>query len=423
MKHKQIFRRRSTLAFLVSTSLSTSALATNGYAPHGVGMLAKGMGGVSLAEPQDAVALGMNPAGSAWMDNRLDAGIDLFSPDRGSSIEGNSELGVTMSFDGNDTGIFPVPEFGYKRSFNDKIAYALTLFGNGGMNTDYGNGIPLFNGGTRASTGINLMQMFIVPSVSYKLNDRHAFGIGLNMAMQGFEAEGLQSFDHEMFSSSPGSVTNNGMDWSNGLGLRLGWTGRLTDQVTLAATYQTRTAMSEFDDYKGLFAEQGDFDIPSNLGFGVSFRANDQFRIAADILQINFSEVEAVGNSAAIQMPLGADGGKGFGWDDMTVFKIGAEYQVTPKWIVRGGFNHGSAPIPSNETLFNMLAPATVETHITVGASWNIRQNLTLNGAFMYAPESEIKGQQSIDPGFGGGNANIRMSQTSLGLSLSWLMN
>jgi long-chain fatty acid transport protein len=49
---------------------SAPAFATNGYALHGIGMHAKGMGGASIAFPQDGVSIGQNPAASAWVGRR-----------------------------------------------------------------------------------------------------------------------------------------------------------------------------------------------------------------------------------------------------------------------------------------------------------------------------------------------------------------
>ena len=56
---------------------SAPAFATNGYALHGIGLHAKGMGGASIAFPQDAVSVGQNPAASAVVGNRLDVGVDV----------------------------------------------------------------------------------------------------------------------------------------------------------------------------------------------------------------------------------------------------------------------------------------------------------------------------------------------------------
>lgn len=406
---------------LTGAFLSTSVFATNGYLPHGVGITSKGMGGVSIAFQLDSVALGSNPAGSAFMNNRFDAGLDIFSPDRGATISGNQAL-PDSSYDGNDSDIFYIPEFGYRRSLSENIAYGVSVFGHGGMNTDYKTGIPLLNGGTANTTGVNLMQLFVVPSVSIKSNDTHSFGVGLNLVTQGFKAEGLQSFDNAGFTSSPGNVTNNGTDWTYGAGIRLGWMGQLSPQWRVGATYQTRTSMGEFDSYAGLFAEQGGFDIPSNFGLGVSFQATPAVTLAIDAMQINYGEIKSIANSGQVQTPLGADNGPGFGWEDTTVIKLGINYTLNDSLTLRAGFNHGETPIPSSQTLFNIVAPATVEDHLTLGATWSIASNSSLTIAYMHALSNDVNGAGSIPPGapFGGGEADLNMQQNSLGLAFNW---
>lgn len=409
---------------ILGATLSTPLFATNGYAPHGIGMVSKGMGGVFIGYQGDSVALGGNPAGSAFMDDRFDIGLDLFSPDREARISGNvTPLGsADGTYDGNDTDLFPIPELGYRRGLGGDMAFGLSVFGNGGMNTDYKDGIPLFNidpaTGVSERTGINLMQLFVVPSLSYKVNPQHSFGVGLNLVAQSFEAEGLNNF--EGITSSPGNVTNNGAEYAYGAGIRLGWVGQINPQVSLGATYQTRTYMSEFDDYAGLFAEQGDFDVPSNFGVGIAFQATPQLLLAADVMQINYEEIDAIANSGQQQAPLGADNGPGFGWEDMTVVKLGVEFEVNPNMTLRAGYNHGDGPIPSSQTLFNIIAPATVEDHLTLGGTWAISPTMDLTAMYMHAFEDEIKGSGSIPPTFGGGEADITMSQDSLGIAFSW---
>jgi long-chain fatty acid transport protein len=55
--------------------------------------------------------------------------------------------------------------------------------------------------------------------------------------------------------------------------------------------------MSKLGDYSDLFAEQGDFDIPADLKFGVTFHANKDLAFNFDFEYIWFSQVDAVGNS------------------------------------------------------------------------------------------------------------------------------
>ena len=73
------------LAPLAALLAASSAMATDGYFSHGYGMKAKGMGGVATALAQDSFGGANNPASMVWAGERLDIGVDLFSPPLGSS--------------------------------------------------------------------------------------------------------------------------------------------------------------------------------------------------------------------------------------------------------------------------------------------------------------------------------------------------
>jgi long-chain fatty acid transport protein len=420
---------RNSFARVLTTALCVALLpvaagATNGYFTHGVGLKAKGMGGVSLALPQDALAAGANPAGMAFVGDRLDVGVDLFRPDRGSEITGNANDPVNMTYDANDEKSFFMPEFGYCRSLGEKLTLGLSVYGHGGMNTSYTTPVGLF-GTTNA--GVDLAQMFIVPSVALNLGDGQAVGLGVNIVWQRFKAEGLQNFDNEMMTSNPGKVTNNDYDTATGFGARVGWVGRFNEKFAAGASYQSRTFMSEFDEYSGLFAEEGDFDIPTNYGFGVAFTPIEGLILAADVTQILYSEINSVGNPLLPNLseaPLGDEDAAGFGWEDVTVFKVGASYGLTPDLTLRCGYNYGGQPIPSSETLFNILAPGVVEHHLTLGWTYQATDMVEITFAYMHAFERTVEGEDSIIPGppemggMGGGEADLTMSQDSFGLGV-----
>ena len=440
------------LTLAVATALaSSSALATNGYAMHGVGIHAKGMGGASIALPQDAVSIGQNPAASAVVGNRVDVGLDVFRPMRDAEL---SETGLNPcpapgfcpppgfsngKFDGSESEWFFIPEAAYNRVIDSKWSAGVSLYGNGGMNTDYGDGgIPLFNGGTGADSGINLQQMFIVPTFAYKIDEKNSVGFGANIVAQGFKAYGLQSFAGQplpfpgvpYFSTSPSNVTDNGTDWTWGLGFRLGWLGQVSDTVTLGAYYSSRTWMQEFDNYKGLFAEKGAFDIPQNFGVGIAVKATPQLTIAADVVYIDYSSIDSINNPVGnfYNCPalmgsnpnacLGGADGPGFGWDSQTIFKLGVQYAINNEWTVRGGWNYAKQPIPESQTMFNVLAPGVVENHLSLGASWYLAKDQELTFQYTHAFETEVDGD--FTPGFG--TANIKMYQDSFGVQYSWKM-
>ncbi len=420
---------KNTLRMMViAASLApAAALATTGYFSHGYGLKAKGMGGVGIALPQDALAPATNPAGIGFIGNRLDAGLDWFRPIRSAEIVGNVFPGVNGSYDGSGSKDFFIPEFGISRSFGQNLAVGLAVYGNGGMNTTYKTS-PFTGFGGSSPAGVDLIQLFIAPTVAFKPNPNHSFGVSLNFAYQVFSADGLGPFAPG--SVAPGNVTNQGDDDSTGWGLKFGWTGKVSNAVTLGATYQTKTRMKPFDKYRGLFAEGGDFDIPETYGAGIAIKATPRLTLAGDIQQINYGKVKSVGNPVdcffAGACQLGAANGPGFGWRNTTVYKLGVSYEWSKDLTLRTGYVTLRQPIPSNQTLFNILAPGVVEDHLTLGATWALDATKELTVGYMHAFKKKIDGAGSIPPGpppgFGGGNANIQMNQNSLGVAFGWKM-
>jgi long-chain fatty acid transport protein len=399
-------------ALIAIAGLSTSAFATNGYFSHGYGIKAKGMAGVGIAYGQDALAAATNPANMVLVGNRWDVGVEYFRPQREASFSAGGAPIPGANFDGNESENYFIPEFGYNKMINNNMSLGVLVYGNGGMATDYGtiNSTPFAFGAGNA--GVDLAQVFIAPTISYKINDNHSVGLSVKIAYQTFEAFGIQGVCG-FFSSNAAKCSNNHHDGSWGLGLGIGWTGKITPTLTLGAVYQSKTSMQKFDEYQGLFAEQGSFDIPENYGIGLAWQAMPQLVIAADVQQINYSKIKAIANPIG-NLLLGPSGA-GFGWEDMTVYKIGIAYDINKDLTIRAGYNHGSQPIPQSQTFFNILAPGVVEDHLTLGATWRLQNGGEVTFMYMHAFEKEVKGSGStFTPPV---EANIKMYQDALGIA------
>lgn len=416
------------LAATAAFTFSAGAHATNGYFAHGYGVKSLGIGGVGIALPQDALAAATNPAGLGLVGDRIDFGLTWFKPNRETKVSGSLNPALNKTYDGNDTDNFLIPDFGYNRQLTQDTTLGVSVYGNGGMNTDYKNGIPYFdNAGRRA--GVDLAQLIVAPTVTWKLTPSNIIGVSLNLAYQRFEAKGLQNFANPGFSSAPGHVTDRGHDNSYGAGLRVGWIGQLNDVITLGATYQTKTYMSKFDKYKGLFAEDGDFDIPANYGVGIALKATPKLTFAADVQRILYSDVDSVGRLSLSNLfaghQLGTNQGPGFGWRDVTAVKLGVSYAYSDTLTLRAGYDHSSQPIRKGETLFNILAPGVVQDHATLGATWTLPNKSELSFFYAHAFDETVNGSGSIPPGpppggFGGGEADLSMHQNSLGIAYGW---
>jgi long-chain fatty acid transport protein len=414
--------------FVVILLSTANAYATNGYFAHGYGVKSQGMGGVGIALPQDAIAAAINPAGMGLVGNRTDIGATWFKPQRESKVSGNNFPNVDNQYDGNDTKHFIIPEFGYNHVISPEMSLGISVYGNGGMNTDYKKGIPLFRAqGSSGSAGVDLAQLIAAPTATWKITPNQTIGAALNLAYQRFEMKGIDGFAN--FSSSPNHLTNKGHDSSYGAGIRVGWIGQVNETVTLGATYQSKTYMTKFDKYKGLFADGGDFDIPANYGVGIALKATPALTIATDIQRIEYSEVNAVGNASLSNLfagkKLGSNNGPGFGWKDVTTLKIGASYAWNDQLTVRAGYNHSTQPVRKSETLFNMLAPGVVQDHMTFGATYRLPNKSELSFAYMHAFEEKVRGRNSIPSGFppsgfGGGEADLKMYQNSLSIAYGW---
>ncbi|MBL0144006.1 MAG: outer membrane protein transport protein [Betaproteobacteria bacterium] len=413
---------------LVTTAcvLPLAAFATDGYFSHGYGMKGKGMAGATASTALDAFAGANNPAAGSFAGDRLDLGLDWFSPQRKISRSGSAGGFLDFSADSDSTSFF-IPEFGYNKIYNKEFSYGISVYGNGGMNTDFPGGQlncsplggpPSANGLCgQGSLGVDLTQLMIAPSFAWKFNANHSVGIAPLFAYQRFKAEGVQLFTQ--LSQDPGNVSNNGYDKSTGWGVRIGYQGKLTPTTTIGAVYTSKMDMGKFDKYAGLFAENGGFDIPAHVTLGISFEPAKDWLVAFDWEDIQYSQIASIGNPSNNQAPLGNPGGPGFGWSDVWVWKIGAQWKQSDRLTLRAGYNHSDNPIQPRDVSFNMLAPGVIKDHVTLGATYALDKDSEITVAYMHAFSNSVSGSSFFNnfaPGQGG-TEKIEMYQNSLGVA------
>lgn len=417
------FQRTRIFPFLLAFFLlpANQASATDGYFSAAYGARQQGKGGAGVAVKGDTLAPANNPAALIGAGNRIDVGLTLFRPIRYGTISGNQlppgYPDVNDTYDANRVKDFEIPEFGWSRQLNGKAVIGVALFGNGGMNTSYSAPIPLL-GTTRG--GVDLEQLFISPTLAYKLDKHNSIGVTANIAYQRFSAEGLQNFANSNYSVDPAHVTNTGYSNSFGVGVRVGWLGEINRFLSLGATWQSKTYATAFARYKGLFAEGGKFDIPANFAGGVAVHLTPKTTLEVDEERILYSGVKSIANSDANQALLGSTNGPGFGWHSINALKAGVEYETAKSLTLRGGYNHAGLPFSDSQTFFNLLAPAVVQDHLHVGATQKLGNGKEITLAYVHAFNNTVNGVNSIPPSAGGGNANLRMYQNSFEVAFAW---
>jgi long-chain fatty acid transport protein len=406
-----------------------AAQATEGYFQHGTSARSKAMGGAGIADTRDAFGAAMNPAGAIDAGNMLQVNLSAFSPVR--HFTGSGPGGFVPAGDyKSGSNLFPVPGFAYSRQFSDKVGFALTAVGNGGMNTSWKPDLPnpvcasgpfpaptgVFCG---AGTGVNLNQLLIAASFAYKVNDMLTLGVSPVLAVNQFEARGLAAFGG--VSSNPLALTNNESEFSTGLGARFGFQLTPMAGFRIAGTYQSELNMSRFKKYEGLFADRGDFNIPENYTLGVAFDATPDFTVAIDYKRINYQSVGSIGNSSRIPNLFGNPGAAGFGWQNIDVIKFGAEWRQSDQWTWRAGVAFNENPIGPDDVTLNILAPGIMKTHLTTGFEYNPSQKHSFEFAFMYAPTNKVSGIE-VTPFGPNPNRTIELRMRQWEATIGWKM-
>jgi len=367
--------------------MATPVAATEGMFALGFSTNQRAMGGTGVAHAHEAMGVATNPANAAGVGRQFQLGIDLFSPNReftgaGGTVESGSNL-------------FPVPNVAYNLPLANGNVFNISMYGNGGMNTDYP--VALFGAGS--PTGIDLSQMFI--SATYAgTSGNLSWGISPTLVVQTFKAEGLP------FGS--------GRDWSSGGGLRAGLTYQVSPVLTLGLAGQTKMYMSKFDKYAGLFENAGDFDIPASITAGVAWKARPNLTLLMDVQRIFYSGVPAISNPLG-PPPFGGVGGPGFGWDNINVLKLGMEWEANDRMTWRAGYAYSENPVGPEDVSLGILAPGVVTHHLTAGGTYALSDNNEIDFAIEYAPRNSVTGPTL------GGPTTISMSQISL--SVGWTHN
>ncbi len=437
-------------AVAAAIALPATALATTaGYFQLGYSTISNGMAGASAALPQDSMIQATNPAGIAFVGNRLDLGVAGFWPQRGYSVTGapasgaadpstlpngfpdndqsasanaDADLYLRPGSYGSSSNFFLIPHIGYTQRLSHDNYVGIAMYGNGGMSTNYhvpvgststGPGGPYYGG----QTGVNLQQLFIQATYARKFMRHDSVGLSLIVARQTFSADGLQGFGP--YSDNSGSLSGRGSATSDGVGFKVGGQFRIMPGIDFGVAYSPRMTMSKFNAYSGLFAGGGRFDIPANGVIGLAFKPMAGQVLAFDFQRIYYNDVPAIANAGPSSPDLGdcntsgacnfkdgdalgAPGGWGFGWQNVSVYKLGYQFAVSRMVTLRAGFAYNTQPVRSSQVLFNILAPGVIQRHVTAGVTVRTARHQDISVAAMYGLPQSVSGPNPMatDPGY-----------------------
>ncbi len=171
MQKRKVYLRYLFLCLFCLTVLFgvvNAAYATNGYFANGFSVESKALAGAGVALPQGSLDAAVNPALMAFVGSRIDVGVSFFNPNRKYTVEGSPSgfpgtFGLAPGTEKSSRRWFLIPSVGANWKIDDENSLGISVFGQGGMNTDYHTTTFGFS-----PAGVDLMQLFIISHLCEK---------------------------------------------------------------------------------------------------------------------------------------------------------------------------------------------------------------------------------------------------------------
>jgi long-chain fatty acid transport protein len=377
------------LITLLTLSTSFVVNATNGLFPAGYGIVSHGVGGAGLANAGEAMSMVDNPGLISRLGNMAGISGHYYAPKLSVSV---AEQYVDSEIDNTFT-----PQFAATHIINSQFSWGIAFTLLGGAGSDF----PATLMGERA--GVLAGGVILSPSIGYKINDKSALGLSLQYIYEEIETDGFTGG----FGDNKGSTS--------GYGFKLGYVYDISETISVAATYQSKSDVGEIDEHctgAGIYAlyklSGGDcsFDLPEVISIGASHQFQPNIKLQLDIQHINW---EGVGILKDLS-----------GWENRWVYKLGAEYMPTSSIALRAGYNYSKTPIATNRVADNIFAGGVIEHHYTLGASYDYQQKYLLSIYYSHGAENTLEQNGAVStPGLSP-ISKIKMSEQVIGLGVDF---
>ena len=425
----------STTVYFAILLISTSAFATNGYQLIGIGSYQKSMAGAVTALPGSNMTAVTNPAGMIRIGHRADFSMEAFMPERDTDF---SAFGGNIAESSSE--LYGIPAIGWNGPVGnrDDLVFGGGMYGTSGMGVDYSStymapAFPPLTGNPVYWDGYsNIAFWQMAPSLAWQANEKLSLGVSFNIDFQqiAFQQRMMEDSDADQ----QGDTVLMNFDLSRGatafgFGATLGVLYDITDMVTVGVSYKSKQLFTDLE-YQLAYGDIDttafgggpypagtytlELDFPQQAAFGIALHATQAFTVAADVKWIDWSdtmETLAVNGSGGYTFAMDP------GWDDQVVYALGIAYKVNDSFNLRAGFNYSESPIDEANAASNLILPAVVETHYTVGADYRLDEHWDIAFHYMYVPENTITSAQTptFPPGI-----KISLAEQSFGMNLGY---
>ena len=256
----------------------------------------------------------------------------------------------------------------------------------------YSNELAMNNFDPFISSGsLGLERRLVSPGLLHRLNDKQLVGVSAVFVTQSYGVSrlGMQSYSQSLPNNLSSSIYDPYQETGYGAGVNLALSSEITDGVTLDAGFQSRINMNEFNNYRGVYSQPADLDIPARARLGLAFQASDKSWLNVSVERVLYSEVGAF---ASHNLPgrflslLGDSTSPSFSWDDLTVYSVGWAWADNKGTSWHVDFSTRSQPSPSSRILSQAIDADMAQNAMTIGYSRRVSMSSRFNVNAAYAP-------------------------------------
>jgi hypothetical protein len=236
-----------------------------------------------------------------------------------------------------------------------------------------------------------LERKLLSSSLVHHLNDNQLIGVSAVFATQSFGVSqlGLHSYNQNIPAALRPAIYEPYAETGYGAGVQLAMRSELTDRIALDAGFQSRISMDKFNNFRGVYAQPANLDIPARARLGLAFKASDQSWLNVSVERVLYSEVGAF---ASRNLPgrflslLGDTTSPSFAWDDLTVFSVGWNWADNKGTVWHVDFSSRTQPSPSSRILSQAIDADLANNAMTIGFSRQMSMTSRFNLNAAYAP-------------------------------------
>lgn len=407
-------------ALLLAAFVALPAWAGNGNQLHGIGAVNSSMGGAGVALPNDALgALNLNPALLTELDgHKMEFSAELADDDITVKSSVATPFGTFAGETEHTADPALIPAFGFTaHKPGSRVAFGVGFLGLAGFGADYPQDStnPLFapqpfGFGHIYST---YMMMKVPTVVAFQVNDNLSLGAALLVGRASLTARPAGFASPDCSAGGVCFVPSADSDSAWGFGAQVGLLYKVSDRFNIGASYQSEMDFEDFEWNSAVanpnlptFGTRRNLKLqvnnPANVVVGLGFMPTERLSIALDAKQMFFEDAAGFGDT--------------LGWEDITAYAVGVQFQASDRFALRAGWNETENAIPDIATVFNVASPAIFGSHATVGMGLGVTETLTLNLGYYRALSEEISGP-FISPVAGpvpGTNVSIETSIDSI---------